>query len=77
MTIVFTYGFEGTYTGNASYEYDHPEAGATHKCILFLKQSGQESLFDQALLECSKYGFSNVAFGTSGRILDNCGSIYP
>lgn len=41
MSIVGTYGFTGRYSGTSEYEWNHPEAGATHQCMLFLRQESE------------------------------------
>lgn len=37
MTVVMSYDFKGLYLGDTEYKGNHPEVGATHKCLLFLK----------------------------------------
>ena len=60
------YGFEGAFTGEASYEYRAPEPGAWHRGILFLAQSEGEGEYQLALAECALYGFSSVRFSGHG-----------
>lgn len=66
MPIVAIYGFHGTFNGASEYEYQHPEVGATHKCMLFLAQPTDEQVAEAALAECAKYGFDGVEFSGYG-----------
>ncbi len=65
---VIIYAFKGKYTGNAEYEYNHPEMGATHDCMLFFRQESEEPEWGIAGNECSKYGFTDVAFKSAGAL---------
>lgn len=62
------YGFEGTYTGRSEYEWNHPEEGATHKCMLFLKQAVELDDFIGAKEICERYGFGEVKDLRCGRL---------
>lgn len=66
MPIVAIYGFHGTFKGDAEYQYQHPELGASHKCMLFLAQPTDEQLSEAAHAECVKYGFAEVEFSGYG-----------
>lgn len=68
MKTVVVYGFEGLFTGNPEYEYETPELGARHKCMLFVAQDSEEGQYERALSECAKYGFSEVAFSGCGAL---------
>ena len=66
MTVVVIYGFSGKYSGSLEYTWNHPEIGATHKCMLFLRQESDSNEYDTAMAECRKYGFieiENVRYG--------------
>ena len=66
MTVVLIYGFTGKYSGNSEYAWNHPEIGATHKCMLFLRQESDSSEYELAMAECRRYGFidiENVRYG--------------
>ena len=66
MTVVAIYGFTGKYSGNSEYTWNSPEPGATHKCMLFLRQESDFNEYELALAECRKYGFEeieNVRYG--------------
>ena len=60
MTIVAIYGFTGRYSGTSEYDWNHPEVGATHKCMLFLKQESDSGQFESAMAECRRYGFEAI-----------------
>jgi hypothetical protein len=60
MSIVGIYGFTGRYSGTSEYEWTHPEAGATHKCMLFLRQESDSGEFEPATAECHRYGFEAI-----------------
>ncbi|QNH15275.1 hypothetical protein HEP74_00393 [Xanthomonas sp. SS] len=60
MTVVVIYGFTGKYSGDAEYTWNHPEVGATHKCMLFLRQDSDASEYQAAVAECGRYGFTNI-----------------
>ena len=60
MTVVVIYGFTGRYSGEGEYAWNHPEVGATHKCMLFLRQSSDSSEYEAALAECRRYGFTDI-----------------
>lgn len=60
MTVVVIYGFTGKYEGNGEYEWNHPELGATHKCMLFLRQESDSSEYQAAVAECRRYGFTEI-----------------
>ena len=67
MTVIVIYGFTGKYAGNAEYEWNHPEVGATHKCMLFLRQDSESNEYQTAVAECGRYGFTeieNMRYGT-------------
>jgi hypothetical protein len=60
MTIVAIYGFKAQYSGDSEYEWNHPVIGATHKCMLFLRQDSDSGEFETAISECRKYGFTDI-----------------
>ena len=60
MTVVVIYGFTGKYSGNAEYTWSHPEVGATHKCMLFLRQGSYSNEYQAAVAECRRYGFTDI-----------------
>lgn len=66
MPIVAIYGFRGTFQRETEYKYEHPEVGASHRCMLFLSQPNDEQSEASALAECARYGFSEVAFSGYG-----------
>jgi len=68
MFTVVIYGFEGKYIGNSEYEYRNPKHGETHKCLLFLAQVNDEGIYEDALVECSRYGFAEVVFQGHGEL---------
>lgn len=57
---IFVYGFEGTYSGSSEIEYSNPEAGATHRAMLFLRQDSESVDFDLALAVINKFGFTKI-----------------
>jgi len=61
MSIVVIYGFEGTFSGKAEYEYSFPEIGVQHRCMLFLMQENDELEFETASAEIGKFGFGNLS----------------
>jgi hypothetical protein len=60
MVRIAIYGFSGRYSGPSEYEWEHPQLGASHKCMLFLRQHSEANEHESALAECRKYGFSDV-----------------
>ena len=60
MSKVFIYGFTGTFTETPEYDYAHPDIGATHKCMLFLRQESETTEFLNAETEAKKFGFSSI-----------------
>jgi|SRR5471030_2538983 hypothetical protein len=66
MDTVMIYGFRGEYLGKTEYEYNAPEIGAVHKCMLFLSQNEPNANYEDALAECKKYGFGNVQITGAG-----------
>lgn len=60
MTIVAIYGFTGRYVGASEYDWNHPERGAAHKCMLFLRQEADLDKFESVLAECRRYGFEDI-----------------
>ena len=60
MSKVFIYGFSGTFTEKPEYDYAHPNVGATHKCMLFLRQESATTEFLNAENEAKKFGFSSI-----------------
>ena len=60
MTVVVIYGFTGTYSGSNEYEWNHPDLGARHKCMLFLRQSDDSDQSPAAVAECRRYGFTDI-----------------
>lgn len=68
MAVIYVYGFTGRYTGSPEYDYLHPEPGATHKCMLFLRQEEDADSFTLAEAESRKYGFEEFAFSRAGKL---------
>jgi hypothetical protein len=68
MPTVYVYSFTGKYTGPSEYKYANPEPGATHMCILFLAQDGEDGRWDEAGSECRKYGFGEYSFARFGKL---------
>jgi hypothetical protein len=66
VPIVEIHGFHGTFSGASEYEYQHPEVGASQKCMLFFAQQKDEQVAEAALAECAKYGFAGVEFSGHG-----------
>jgi len=60
MSPVAIYSFEGRFAGKAEYEYNFPEPGGTHKCMLFLMQDSEEQSWEAAGAECARYGFTDI-----------------
>ena len=60
MSVVMLYGFTGVYSGDPEYDWDHPELGAVHKCMLFLRQKSESDDFLSAEFECRRYGFTDI-----------------
>lgn len=60
MTVVVIYAFTGRYSGEAEYVWNHPQVGATHKCMLFLRQSSDSNEHEAASAECRRYGFTDI-----------------
>lgn len=60
MTVIVIYGFTGTYKGSGEYEWNHPELGARHKCMLFFRQADDSNQYVAALAECERYGFTEI-----------------
>lgn len=68
MVVIYVYGFTGKYTGRPEYDYSHPELGATHKCMLFLRQDEDSDQFSLAEAESRKYGFGEFTFARAGKL---------
>lgn len=68
MMIVAVYKFLGRYSGNSEYDWRHPAIGATHKCLLFLRQSDEVGGYAEAERECERYGFTDVVFTGQGNL---------
>lgn len=68
MPTIVVYSFEGTYTGDAEYEYQAPEPGARHRCVLFVSQEKETPDYERAVTECKKYGFAEVEFYSHGAL---------
>jgi len=68
MTVVMIYGFQGRFSGDSKYTWSHPDAGATHKCMLFLRQQSETYDFEAALDECGRYGFTNIENMRGGKL---------
>lgn len=66
MSVVAIYLFSGQYQGNPEYDYDHPAQDATHQCMLFLRQDGDDDQYEEAEAECLKYGFQEIQFHRRG-----------
>ncbi|OHE83769.1 MAG: hypothetical protein A2190_03680 [Lysobacterales bacterium RIFOXYA1_FULL_69_10] len=60
MTVVMIYGFTGRYSGDPEFTWNHPDVGATHKCMLFLRQESEADDFQNAARECRRYGFIDI-----------------
>lgn len=69
MNIVGIYGFTGRYTGTSEYDWNHPEAGATHQCMLFLRQESESGQFEAAMAECHRYGFEAIENMRYGKLV--------
>lgn len=50
----------------SEHEYEYPEFGASHKCMLVLSQSTEMASEALALEECTEYGFDDVKFSGYG-----------
>ena len=57
MSVVMLYAFSGRYSGDSEYSWSNPEAGETHRCMLFLRQESDADSFGVAQAEARKYGF--------------------
>ncbi|WP_457098137.1 hypothetical protein [Lysobacter sp. P5_B9] len=68
MSVIVIYGFSGQYSGNSEYDWNHPDLGVTHKCILFLRQTADSDEYDRAEAECRRYGFAEIAFSRRGKL---------
>lgn len=68
MSVIYVYGFTGIYTGSPEYDYQHPQLGATHSCMLFLRQDEDSDQFLLAEAESRKYGFGEFASARSGKL---------
>jgi len=68
MTVVVIYGFTGKYSGNSEYTWNHPEVGATHKCMLFFRQASDSDQSQAAAAECRRYGFTDIANMRYGKL---------
>lgn len=60
MAVVMIYGFTGRYSGASEYQWNHPEPGAVHSCILFLRQESDSNDVQAATSECRRYGFTEI-----------------
>lgn len=69
MTVIYVYGFTGKYTGSPEYDYQHPELGATHNCMLFLRQDEDADQFLLAEAESKKYGFGEFLSVGAGKFV--------
>lgn len=65
---VFIYAFEGKFSGNAEYEFNEPELGSSHQCILFLAQESENSNLEAAQKEILKFGLEEVHITKSNRL---------
>lgn len=68
MSVIVIYGFSGMYSGNSEYDYNHPELGATHKCMLFFRQQADTDDYAAAQSECQRFGFTDIAFSGCGAL---------
>jgi hypothetical protein len=68
MSVVVIYGFSAKYGGNPEFEWNHPEVGNVHQCLLFLRQSIDSDEYELALSECRKFGFDDVSFTRRGAL---------
>lgn len=69
MNIVGIYGFTGRYSGTSEYAWNHQEAGATHQCILFLRQESDSGQFEAAMAESLRYGFEAIENMRYGKLV--------
>jgi len=60
MQSVVIYGFTGRFTGKTEYDYHFPEIDGIHNCMLFLSQEASDLVFDDAITECARYGFTQI-----------------
>jgi hypothetical protein len=69
MSIVGIYGFTGRFSGTSEYDWNHPEVGATHQCMLFLRQESELGQFESAVAECLRYGFEAIENMRYGKLV--------
>ncbi len=60
VQTVFIYGFAAEFSGEFEFQWQHPEKGASHKCLLFLAQESSNRNDDLARSECAKFGFKDI-----------------
>lgn len=63
--IVYIYGCEGEFTGEADFQWESPKAGNAHKFMLFLAQGNDAPCINLAMQEIIKFGFSDVQINTA------------
>jgi hypothetical protein len=68
MKAVMIYGFKARFSGTSEIEWNHPDIGATHKCLLFLAQDAESDDFQAAVAECRRYGLEEFENLRAGRL---------
>lgn len=66
--VVMVYRFSGEYSGTAAFDWNAPEVGQRHNCMLFLTQSSEEDAFEAALAECEQFGMHEIQNMRCGRL---------
>lgn len=66
MATVALYGFIGTFSGEAEYEYHRPDMGARHQCMLFINQPDETEAAELALAEAARFGFVDLELNGFG-----------
>lgn len=61
MNKIYLYGFNGTYSGEPAYDWNSPEKGANHNCLIFLRQSKEIIDFDATTNEIRRFGFEGIS----------------
>lgn len=69
MTTVILYPGSARFSGAASFEWDSPTVGSTHRFILFLAQNDSVANRNVAERELESFGFCDIALG-EGREVD-------
>jgi hypothetical protein len=68
MNSVLLYLCSGVFTGDPELDYQHPEVGAQHKFLLFLRQSESEPSTVLAQNEAVRFGFRSATV-ENGKLL--------